>query len=80
MAGSTRPHLLVVPKVMTSQVRKLSLMNSLEYNDAYTHLSKSTLVQESNIFNEKSLSVLKCVDLLNKVIFLLNQVYNNLKL
>jgi hypothetical protein len=31
-------------------------------------------VQESNIFNEKSLSVLKCVDLLNKVIFLLNQV------
>ena len=31
-------------------------------------------MQESNLFNEKNLSVLKCVDLLNKIIFLLNQV------
>lgn len=49
----------------------------IEYNDAYSNLSKSTLVQESNIFNEKNLSVGKCVDLLNKIIFLLNQVNHN---
>ena len=36
-------------------------------------MSKSTLVQESKIFNEKNLSVDKCIDLLNKIIFLLNQ-------
>jgi len=29
-------------------------------------------VQESNIFNEKNLGILKCVELLNKIIFLLN--------
>jgi len=62
----------------TSQVRILifnyneCLQNLIEYNDAYTNLNKSTLVQESNLFNEKNLSVLKCVELLNKIIFLLN--------
>jgi coatomer subunit gamma len=30
-------------------------------------------VQESNIFNEKTLKEKKCIDLLNKIIFLLNQ-------
>ena len=60
---------------MTSQVRidSRSLTSDLlEYNDAYTNLNKSTLVQESNIFNEKNLGILKCVELLNKIIFLLN--------
>ncbi len=60
---------------MTSQVRidSRSLTSYLlEYNDAYTNLHKSTLVQESNIFNEKNLGILKCVELLNKIIFLLN--------
>jgi len=46
----------------------------VEYNDAYTNLSKSSLVQESKIFNEKQISERKCIDLLNKIIFLLNQV------
>ena len=64
---------------MAVLLETISLVNNLklthiEYNDAYSHLNKSTLVQESNLFNEKSLSVLKCVDLLNKIIFLLNQV------
>ena len=53
-------------------IRKLNLC--LEYNDAYSNLNKSSLAQEASIFNEKVLSVLKCVDLLNKIIFLLNQV------
>jgi hypothetical protein len=44
----------------------------IEYNDAYSNLNKTALVQESNIFNEKNLGILKCVDLLNKTIFLLN--------
>ncbi len=44
----------------------------IEYNDAYSNLSKSALVQESKIFNEKQINERKCVDLLNKVIFLLN--------
>jgi hypothetical protein len=44
----------------------------LEYNDAYSNLNKPILVQESNIFNEKNLGILKCVELLNKIIFLLN--------
>ncbi len=62
-------------QAMTSQVRidSRSLTSDLlEYNDAYTNLNKSTLVQESNIFNEKNLGILKCVELLNKIIFLLN--------
>ncbi len=62
-------------EAMTSQVRidSRSLTSDLlEYNDAYTNLNKSTLVQESNIFNEKNLGILKCVELLNKIIFLLN--------
>lgn len=44
-----------------------------EYKDAYSNLSKSALVQESNIFNDKVLKEKKCIDLLNKIIFLLNQ-------
>jgi hypothetical protein len=47
--------------------------DSSEYKDAYSNLSKSALVQESNIFNDKQLKEKKCIDLLNKVIFLLNQ-------
>ena len=47
--------------------------DSSEYKDAYSNLNKSTLVQESNIFNDKTLKDKKCIDLLNKVIFLLNQ-------
>ncbi len=60
---------------MTSQVSidsRCLTSDVLEYNDAYTNLNKSTLVQESNIFNEKNLGILKCVELLNKIIFLLN--------
>jgi hypothetical protein len=59
-------------EVMTNQVRIRDDNIVLEYNDAYTNLNKSTLVQESNIFNEKNLGILKCVELLNKIIFLLN--------
>jgi coatomer protein complex subunit gamma len=47
--------------------------DSSEYKDAYSNLSKSQLVQESKIFNDKQLNEKKCIDLLNKVIFLLNQ-------
>jgi hypothetical protein len=47
--------------------------DSSEYKDAYSNLNKSALVQESNIFNDKQLKDKKCIDLLNKVIFLLNQ-------
>jgi hypothetical protein len=59
-------------EVMTNQVCIRDDNIVLEYNDAYTNLNKSTLVQESNIFNEKNLGILKCVELLNKIIFLLN--------
>lgn len=48
-------------------------MPDSEYKDAYSNLSKSALVQESAIFKEKSLKEKKCIDLLNKVIFVLNQ-------
>lgn len=53
----------------------ISIVNiiCIEYKDAYSSLSKSALVQESNIFNDKTLKEKKCIDLLNKVIFLLNQ-------
>ena len=47
--------------------------DSSEYKDAYSNLNKSALVQESNIFNDKTLKEKKCIDLLNKIIFLLNQ-------
>jgi len=47
---------------------------SSEYRDAYSNLSKSALVQNSKIFNDKKLKDTECIDLLNKVIFLLNQV------
>ena len=57
---------------MTNQVCIRDDNIVLEYNDAYTNLNKSTLLQESNIFNEKNLGILKCVELLNKIIFLLN--------
>ena len=58
---------------MTNQVTPILFFSlELEYNDAYSNLNKSTLVQESNIFNEKNLGILKCVELLNKIIFLLN--------
>ena len=46
---------------------------SSEYRDAYTNLNKSELVQKSKIFNEKKLKESECTDLLNKVIYLLNQ-------
>lgn len=45
-----------------------------EYRDAYSNLSKTNLVQQSKIFNEKKLKDAECIDLLNKIIFLLNQV------
>ena len=45
-----------------------------EYRDAYSNLSKTNLVQQSKIFNEKKLKDVECTDLLNKIIFLLNQV------
>jgi len=43
-----------------------------EYRDAFTNLSKSSLVQKSKIFNEKKLKDSECTDLLNKIIYLLN--------
>ena len=45
-----------------------------EYRDAFTNLNKSELVQKSKIFNEKKLKDSECTDLLNKIIYLLNQV------
>lgn len=47
--------------------------DSSEYKDAYSNLNKSALVQQSNIFNDKTLKEKDCITLLNKVIFLLNQ-------
>jgi hypothetical protein len=43
-----------------------------EYRDAYSNLSKSSLSQNSKMFNERKLNDKECTDLLNKVIFLLN--------
>ena len=48
--------------------------DSSEYKDAYSNLNKSELAQKSKIFNEKKLKDAECTDLLNKVIYLLNQV------
>ena len=45
-----------------------------EYRDAFSNLSKTALVQMSKIFNEKKLKDSNCTDLLNKIIYLLNQV------
>ena len=53
--------------------------DSSEYRDAYSSLSKSELVQKSKMFNEKKLKDAECTDLLNKVIYLLNQVSNTCK-
>ncbi len=53
-----------------------SVRLSTEYRDAYSNLSKTTLSQQSKIFNEKKLKDSECSDLLNKVIYLLNQVYS----
>ena len=50
-----------------------------EYRDAYSNLSKSELCQKSKIFNEKKLKDSECTDLLNKIIYLLNQVSNTCK-
>ena len=41
------------------------------WNTVYN--AKSALVHESKIFNDKQLKEKKCIDLLNKCIFLLNQ-------
>lgn len=49
----------------------------VEYRDAYSNLSKVNLSQQSQIFNEKKLKDSECQDLLNKVIYLLNQVRVN---
>lgn len=45
-----------------------------EYRDAYTNLNKSDLVQKTSIFNDKKLKDRECTDLMNKIIYLLNQV------
>jgi hypothetical protein len=55
----------------------LSFLSLLEYRDAYSNLSKVNLSQQSQIFNEKKLKDTECQDLLNKVIYLLNQVRVN---
>ena len=59
-------------RIPTLPFSPLILTSILEYNDAYSNLNKSQLVIESKVFNEKQISEKKCVDLLNKVIFLLN--------
>ena len=47
----------------------------IDYKDEYTRISKSTLVQEaSKIFNEAKINPKKCIEVLNKIIYLLNQV------
>ena len=52
--------------------------DSSEYRDAYSNLNKTSLAQNSKIFNDRKLNDKECTDLLNKVIFLLNQVSNYL--
>ncbi|CAI2381568.1 unnamed protein product [Moneuplotes crassus] len=45
-----------------------------DYKDEYTRISKSTLVQEARtIFNEAKIKPKKCIEVLNKIIYLLNQ-------
>ena len=51
-----------------------------EYRDAFSNLSKTELVQKSKIFNEKKLKDSECTDLLNKIIYLLNQVRQSRKI
>ena len=46
----------------------------IEYKDEYTKLDKSALVQDCRLFNETKINAKKCIDLLNKICFLLNQV------
>lgn len=46
----------------------------IDYKDEYTKLSKSALVQDCRMFNDAKIKAKKCVDLLNKCIYLLNQV------
>jgi len=59
--------------IFSSKESTQAIDDSSEYKDAYSNLNKSALVQESNIFNDKTLKEKKCIDLLNKIIFLLNQ-------
>jgi coatomer protein complex subunit gamma len=47
--------------------------DSTEYKDEYSKLDQSALVQNSKMFNEKTIDLLKARDILNKVIFMLNQ-------
>jgi coatomer protein complex subunit gamma len=47
--------------------------DTTEFRDEYTNLNKSTLVQKSKVFNDRKLNEKECVDLLNKVCFVLNQ-------
>ena len=63
-------------KAKVSKGANFDFDESSEYRDAYTNLNKSELVQKSKIFNDKKLKDSECTDLLNKIIFLLNQVSN----
>lgn len=56
-----------------SQQRASNAPLRSEYKDAYSSLSKSAIVQSSNMFNDKVLKEKNCIDLLNKATFLLNQ-------
>ena len=47
---------------------------NIDYKDEYTKLSKSKLVQDCRHFNDTKVKPKICIDLLNKSIFLLNQV------
>ena len=60
-------------KAKVSRAGGYDFEESSEYRDAYTNLNKSELVQKSKIFNEKKLKDSECTDLLNKIIYLLNQ-------
>ena len=62
---------------MKQQVSLTINLIYVEYRDAYSNLSKVNLSQQSQIFNEKKLKDSECQDLLNKVIYLLNQVRVN---
>lgn len=53
----------------------LLICDFIDYKDEYTKISRSTLVQDAiKMFNEAKVKPKKCVDLLNKIIYLLNQV------
>ena len=51
-----------------------SIDEQSEYKDTYSHIKTSSVASESRIFNQVKLNKNECLNLLSKIIFLLNHV------